>query len=178
MYSSCCVVVLGPLARGYDSFYGLTRNAHNHFSKRMRGSADWHLWNGTVLWDAPTDLKIDSQVSSTHEITEYASQKIEEHAESKEPFVMMVAYTMPHDPLMVDTEYMDQSHRGATNCLTRFSNWRRQRYCAMVTCVDESVGNLTRLLKHHHMLHDTIIVFTSDNGGIALVRAVYCVYTV
>merc|ERR1711966_234771 len=44
-------------------------------------------------------------------------------------------------------------------------DWRRQRYLAMARSMDTAVQNVTALLKNKGMYNDTIIVFTSDNGG-------------
>lgn len=41
----------------------------------------------------------------------------------------------------------------------------RRTYLGMVTALDDSIGNLTRKLDELGMLEDTIIAFTSDNGG-------------
>ena len=37
---------------------------------------------------------------------------------------------------------------------------------AMVTALDDVVGNITRCLKDQKMYNNTIIIFSSDNGGI------------
>ena len=35
----------------------------------------------------------------------------------------------------------------------------------MMTALDEAVGNVTRELKQHNMFNNTLIIFTTDNGG-------------
>ena len=34
-----------------------------------------------------------------------------------------------------------------------------------MSCLDEGIGNVTAALKQHGFLDDTIIVFSTDNGG-------------
>ena len=45
------------------------------------------------------------------------------------------------------------------------SSNQRKIYSAMVVSLDESVGNLTRALNETGMLNNSVIVFTTDNGG-------------
>lgn len=42
---------------------------------------------------------------------------------------------------------------------------RRQKYAAMVTSLDESVGAVRQALADKGMLQDSVIIFTTDNGG-------------
>ena len=39
------------------------------------------------------------------------------------------------------------------------------RYGAMLTAADEGIGNVTRALKARGMWENTVVVFTTDNGG-------------
>ncbi len=41
----------------------------------------------------------------------------------------------------------------------------RRKFLGMVTILDEAIGNITQKLRDLDMLDDTLIVFTSDNGG-------------
>lgn len=41
----------------------------------------------------------------------------------------------------------------------------RRVFCGMVKALDEGVGNITKQLERRGMLNDTLIVFTTDNGG-------------
>lgn len=41
----------------------------------------------------------------------------------------------------------------------------RRKYLGQLSILDESIGNITTKLKELNMLNDTVIVFTSDNGG-------------
>ena len=46
-------------------------------------------------------------------------------------------------------------------------NPNRRTYLGMVTAMDDAIGNLTEVLKANEMFDNTIIIFISDNGGIA-----------
>ena len=42
---------------------------------------------------------------------------------------------------------------------------KRRTFAGMLSAVDEGIGNVTAALASRGMLNDTLIVFTSDNGG-------------
>lgn len=46
-----------------------------------------------------------------------------------------------------------------------FSSDDRKIYAAMVASLDESVGNITKALKRKGLYDNSVIVFTTDNGG-------------
>lgn len=46
-----------------------------------------------------------------------------------------------------------------------FSSQERRIYAAMVASLDESVGNITKALKRTGLYDNSVIVFTTDNGG-------------
>ena len=41
----------------------------------------------------------------------------------------------------------------------------RRQFCALLVATDEGIANITNLLEEKNMLKDTIIIFTTDNGG-------------
>uniref|UniRef100_A0AC34QEQ5 Sulfatase N-terminal domain-containing protein n=1 Tax=Panagrolaimus sp. JU765 TaxID=591449 RepID=A0AC34QEQ5_9BILA len=44
-------------------------------------------------------------------------------------------------------------------------NRHRHTYCGMLAAMDESFGQIVRFLKRAGLYDDTIIIFSSDNGG-------------
>jgi arylsulfatase I/J len=62
-----------------------------------------------------------------------------------------------HTPLQVPKKYLDR--------FLQVDDWRRRRYLAMVNYLDDAVGKVVDLLDKRGMLNDTLIVFSSDNGG-------------
>eukprot|EP01084_Bolivina_argentea_P005072 9586_1 len=158
---------VGPFGRGFHTFYGMYSSGHNHFTKRIRGILDWHLFNATHLLDAPYGFNEEIDKSSTTLITRQSIDIIHQHLDinhiyNNKPFFMHISYSMPHDPLQVEDRYLDKNNFGFCH---KLGSWRRKVYCAMIACIDEGVGNITNVLKKNNMFDNTVIIFASDNGG-------------
>merc|ERR1712227_1141446 len=48
---------------------------------------------------------------------------------------------------------------------THYKNTENDIYAAMISCLDEGIGNLTRTLKQQGLYDNTLIIFSSDNGA-------------
>ena len=79
-----------------------------------------------------------------------------------QPFFLYFAHEAVHsanpsDPLQAPQHIIDQ--------FKHIENKQRQIFAAMVTSLDQSVQNITSALKIHRLWNNTIVVFTTDNGG-------------
>lgn len=77
------------------------------------------------------------------------------------PFFAYVPYYTVHTPLQafesVKEKYL--SH-------PRIRNERHATYAAMVELMDINIGRIMRSLEQQNLLSNTLVIFTSDNGGI------------
>jgi arylsulfatase I/J len=89
-----------------------------------------------------------------HEVHQYITRH-----DSSQPMFLFWALHLAHAPLQVPKRFLDEYRHLALD------DWRRQRYLAMTRYMDSAVANITSLLKSKNMYKDTLIVFTSDNGG-------------
>ncbi|MCP5433515.1 MAG: sulfatase-like hydrolase/transferase [Alphaproteobacteria bacterium] len=80
---------------------------------------------------------------------------------AKEPFFLYAAFNAPHDPFQVTKKYYD-----------RFANVasRTERvYLAMVSALDDAVGNILEALDETGVADNTLVIFLSDNGCAAYI---------
>lgn len=106
------------------------------------------LWeNGREVWCDGCYL--------TDLITERAVAYIRRMAASGRPFFLYLPYNAPHYPMHAPQRYLD-----------RFPHlpWDRRIMAAMISAVDDGVGEVTAELERQGILDDTCIFFTSDNG--------------
>ena len=105
---------------------------------------------------------VQSRAGTTY-LTDWLTDKACDFVnESEEPFFLYFAYNVPHTPI-VGCKDLVQKFEGRIRSGSTHNN---ANYAAMVASLDESVGRVMEslLLKGH--FDDTLIIFTSDNGGL------------
>ncbi len=147
----------GPLQSGYDEFFGPMSGGVDYFTHcSSNGSHD--LWLGEeeraqsgYLTDLITDRAIDFV------------QRMAGGAQTDEPFFLSLHYTAPHWPWETrDDEALAQEIK--TN-LFHLHGGNIHTYHRMIHHMDEGIGKLMAVLAQHGLSDNTLVVFTSDNGG-------------
>ena len=144
-----------PNQNGFDYFYGFMAGCLDYYSHIFY----WSMADGQInpthdLWENETEVYHNGRYL-TEEISDRAVERIRAmHAQDK-PFFMYVAYNAPHYPMHAQQKYID-----------RFPNlpWDRQIMAAMLSAVDDGVGQIVDELKRQGIYEDTVIFFQSDNG--------------
>jgi arylsulfatase A-like enzyme len=80
------------------------------------------------------------------------------------PFFLYMAYSAPHVTLIPRPDKLMKYFRKYEQSEEKFNPY----YSAMVESLDDGVGKIIDALKKSGLLENTIIVFTSDNGGLGL----------
>jgi N-acetylgalactosamine-6-sulfatase len=142
-----------PNHHGFERFFGLLSGNHNYFThKEPNGEPDLYL-----------DTKpVEMKGYTTGLITQHALKFLDEI--KAKPFFLYVAYNAPHFPVQGPDD---------ANVEITGANWakgKRETYVKMVESLDEGVGKLLAALKKLGLEEDTLVVFTSDNGGWSLAR--------
>ncbi|HBE71022.1 MAG TPA: arylsulfatase [Planctomycetaceae bacterium] len=137
-----------PMRRGFDFQYGHYNGALDYFTHVRDGGHDWHR----------NDMRSDDPGYTTNLIAKEASRIIEQHDPSK-PLFLYVPFNAPHSPIQAPQHYIDQ--------YKHIPNKKRRIYAAMVACMDAAIGQVMQQLdKSGFEAKDTLVLFTSDNGGI------------
>lgn len=170
-----------PLKHGFDYFFGYLdqKQAHNYYPT--------HLWENDRQYPLPNpSLRVHTRVSP-EQINDsvfnafignrYSVDAMAEKAETfirqqqAKPFFLYYALTLPHLALQVPAEaraayegvFPETPYLGEKGyCPSRFP---RATYAAMVTYLDDKVGELLNLLQRLGLEDNTLVVFSSDNGS-------------
>lgn len=73
------------------------------------------------------------------------------------PFFLYLAYNAPHTPLQATREDYD--------ALSHIKDHRLRVYAAMVRSLDRNIGRVLQKIADQGLADDTLVIFTSDNGG-------------
>ena len=145
-----CNEAYTPTRRGFDSFLGYWGQEEDHYTKELYGVKDWK--------NDLDNAEINPEEYQTYPMMERIMSIINESSISTEsnPLFLLLASSLPHDPWQVPQKYYDlHSHIKDEDQRTRN---------AMVTLLDETIGNLMEMLKHAGMYDNTVLIFSSDNG--------------
>jgi len=135
-----------PQHRGFDDFYGFLNGGIGYFDHVFSGGVDWQR-NGEHL---------DESGYSTHLISREAVNTIISRDASK-PLFLYVPYNAPHTPLQAPAQ--------AVARYQHLADEQRRVYAAMVSEMDSGIGTIIAALEDEGMLHNSLIVFISDNGS-------------
>uniref|UniRef100_A0A914PF47 Sulfatase N-terminal domain-containing protein n=1 Tax=Panagrolaimus davidi TaxID=227884 RepID=A0A914PF47_9BILA len=152
-----------PTKRGFDYFYGYY-NAQEGYFNHSTAFFDKNtnaLVSGLDLFAEVDGVSVPDRtkngIYATHLYTAEAIRQLQKH-DRRKPFFMFFSHQSVHAPLQVPPQY-----RIFCNPLI-MSRWR-QVYCGMLAAMDESFGLLMEYLKDSGYYNNTIVIFSSDNGG-------------
>ena len=140
----------GPLKSGYDHFYGI-----------RQGAADYYT-HSNDLWD--DDVRVDQVGYLTDLLGGHAVNVVNSSARSGSPFLLSLHFTAPHWPWKVP-EDDSESKRLAGRSLKDFDGGSQKTYELMIEDLDRQVGRVVDAIHANGIAQNTIIIFTSDNGG-------------
>ena len=146
----------GPLQSGYDHFWGFRGGSLDYFTHKA-GIAST---NSDDLWDG--DAKIHEVGYLTDLLGDRAVKTIGDYAKSQRPFLLSLHFNAPHWPWEGPT---DESESQRVKTLNDRDGGSMKTYAAMVTRLDATVGRVLKALADNKIANNTIVVFTSDNGG-------------
>ncbi len=85
----------------------------------------------------------------------------------QKPFFLFLAYQAPHVPIVPRGDKVPKYLRK----YNKFNNKYNPYYAALVESIDDGVGAIMKALKEEGLLDNTIVIFTSDNGGLGMAEA-------
>ena len=152
-----------PVFRGFDSFLGMYLGSASYYNHDNMGAYDFRYnikrADGTL---SDTVLEAYKGIYSTEIYTNRTLDILSRHTEAygdSRPLFVYLAYQTPHGPFEAPPQqYMKQAVKSGKKA--------RRTYSGMVSAMDYGVGEIVGRLEELEMLDNTLLVFTSDNGGV------------
>ena len=144
----------GPLRSGYEEFFGPMSGGVDYFTHcSSTGAHD--LWLGQEEHTEPGYL--------TDLLSQRSVDYVDRMSVQDAPFFLSLHYTAPHWPWETrDDEALAQEVK---NNLFHLHGGNVETYRRMIHHMDEGIGNVVDALKRNGQVDNTLVVFTSDNGG-------------
>ena len=140
----------GPLKSGYDHFLG------------FRGGAVDYFTHSNDLWDE--DVKVQQVGYLTDLLGNHAVNVIDDYAKAGKPFLLSLHFNAPHWPWEGPRDEAE-SRRLIGHRLNDFDGGSQETYQRMIEDLDLQVGRVLETLRANGIAENTIVIFTSDNGG-------------
>jgi arylsulfatase A-like enzyme len=147
-----------PENHGFDHWFGHMAGCIDYYSHIFY----WDLnrpgspGNGNPhdLWEDGTEVWRNGEYM-TEMITDRAVDYIRQARHAEKPFFLYVAYNAPHYPMHAPAKYLD-----------RFKHLPPDRriMAAMISALDDGVGDIVAELERQGIREDTCILFSADNG--------------
>jgi arylsulfatase A-like enzyme len=148
--------LFSPLKSGYDHFFGFRGGSLDYFTHKS-GAANTDTED---LWDQ--DALVHNHGYLTELLGDRAISVIDGYAKAKQPFLISLHFNAPHWPWEGPD---DEAESQRISNLADYDGGDRATYGRMVVAMDKQVGRVMDALEKNHLSNNTIVVFTSDNGG-------------
>ncbi len=146
----------GPLKSGYDHFWGFRWGALDYFTHKNDAAAK----GVEDLWE--DDVKIHEVGYLTDLMGDRATKVIADYAAVRQPFYLSLHFNAPHWPWEGPNDEAESQR--VQNLIDR-DGGTLKTYGEMVTRMDLQIGRVLKALDDARVAANTIVIFTSDNGG-------------
>lgn len=140
-----------PNDRGFAYFKGFVGDMMDDYYSHKRAGDNWMREN---------TKEITPKGHATDVFSSWASDYIAQQAKKDTPYFLFLAYNAPHDPIQPPEEYLKIVKEREPS-----ASLKRQKMIALIEHLDASVANVLEAIEQSGEADNTIVVFTSDNGG-------------
>jgi len=145
-----------PHHRGFDEFFG---HYHGHIERYEFPDQVYHNGKSVEARGYVTDVFTDASI-------DFIDVTV---AKDESPFFCAVTYNAPHSPFLLDTSHSGQEE--GDELLTKYLEQglpiKEARIYSLVERIDQNVGRLMKKIDQLGIAENTLVVYTSDNGGVS-----------
>jgi len=140
-----------PNNRGFDYFHGWLGDMMDDYYQHERHGINYMRHNQDP---------IHPKGHATDLFTQWACNYLDQQAQSSKPFFLFLSYNAPHTPIQPPQDWLDKVRKRSPEMPEK-----RARLVALIEHMDHAIGLILGRLEKNNQSKNTLVVFTSDNGG-------------
>jgi len=141
-----------PVARGFDHFHGFLGDMMDDYYTHERHGHNFMREDDKV---------IDPDGHATDLFTQWACQYLRDRAQAGGPFFLYLAYNAPHDPIQPKPDWLEKVRTREPGMAEK-----RQKLVALIEHMDDGIVQVLKTLDDTQLADKTLVLFSSDNGGV------------
>jgi arylsulfatase A len=170
-----------PTRQGFDFFYGYLcqKQAHNYYPTHLWRNEEWDTLRNKFFH---SHQKFEGDPENPADFEKYKGKDYSQDLMAAEalnfirdnkdhPFFLYLPFTVPHLSLQVPDEaleiykgqFEEEPYLGEDGYLPH--PFPKSAYAAMITRMDEHIGQIMKLLEELDLTDNTVVMFSSDNGA-------------
>jgi len=140
-----------PIDVGFDFFHGFLGDMMEDYYTHLRRGQNYMRLGEEV---------IEPEGHATDLFTDWSIDYLKKAKESEDPFFLFLAYNAPHTPIQPPQDWLKKVLAREPGIAPK-----RAALVALIEHLDHGVGRVIQSLKEEGLWENTVVVFTSDNGG-------------
>ena len=140
-----------PNERGFDFFHGFLGDMMDDYWTHLRQGNNYMRLNNEV---------IEPEGHATDIFSDWAIEYIKKAEDQESPFFLYLAYNAPHFPIQPPEEWLEKVKKREPGI-----SEKRAKNVALVEHLDFGIGRVLQALDDTKQDKNTLIIFSSDNGG-------------
>jgi arylsulfatase A-like enzyme len=140
-----------PTDRGFDHFHGFLGDMMDDYYNHRRHGINY-IYEG--------EREIDPSGHATDLFSQWACDYLRSRTDAGEPFFLYLAYNAPHTPIQPPHEWLQKVLQRQAGI-----DGKRAALVALIEHMDAGIGEVLATLEETGLSDNTLVAFTSDNGG-------------
>ncbi|MCR9229419.1 MAG: sulfatase-like hydrolase/transferase [bacterium] len=140
-----------PNQRGFDFFRGFLGDMMDDYYHHRRHDVNYMRFN---------EQQVDPKGHATDLFTEWTCDFLKQQAQTKQPFFLYLAYNAPHTPIQPPADWLEKVKQREAGI-----DPARAKLVALIEHLDAGIGEVVKTLDETGLSENTLVIFSSDNGG-------------
>ncbi|MFP6620121.1 MAG: sulfatase-like hydrolase/transferase [Pirellulaceae bacterium] len=146
-----------PTDRGFEFFHGFLGDMMDDYYLHRRHNINY-MRRG--------EQEIDPEGHATDLFSDWACDYLKSRRNQEQPFFLYLAYNAPHTPIQPPRDWVERVQQRHPQI-----DPGRAKLVALIEHMDDGIGKVMKTLEETGLANNTLVVFTSDNGGQLSVQA-------